>query len=130
VASDELVQHLEEKAAESPRRFIIVVPQDSGEGRATQEARKRLGHLLESLEDNGIVAAGFIGDPDPYTAIMNALQVFHITEVVISTLPESSSRWLSKGLLDRVRRSSNRPVDHVQAASSVPSGAGTSAESA
>ena len=29
-----------------------------------------------------------IGDPDPYTAAMNALQFFHVYEIVISTLPD------------------------------------------
>ena len=32
-----------------------------------------------------------VGDPDPYTATMNAVQFFHISEIVISTLPEASS---------------------------------------
>jgi hypothetical protein len=63
------------------------------------------------------VAAGFIGDPDPFTAIMNALQTFHISEIVISTLPESSSKWLEKGLVERVKRASGRPVEHVESQS-------------
>jgi hypothetical protein len=122
-AGRKLVEYLEEKAHAGERRFIVCVPQDSGAGRAADEARGRLKHLLRSLREDHIVAAGFIGDPDPYTAIMNAVQVFYISEIVISTLPESSSKWLSKGLPDRVRRSTGRPVDHV-ASDPVPEGAG------
>ena len=55
-----------------------------------REARQRVRRLLASLDDAGIVAAGMIGDPDPYTAVMNAVQYFHISEIVISTLPEGS----------------------------------------
>jgi hypothetical protein len=117
VAGRDLVERLQQKAAEGPRRFIIVVPQDSGDGHAAAEARERLQLLIDSLRDDGIIAAGSIGDPDPYTAIMNALQVFYISEIVISTLPENKSRWLEKGLVDRVRRASGRPVEHVESTS-------------
>jgi hypothetical protein len=114
VAGAELVQRLKALAAEGPRRFIVCVPQDSGDGRAIRSARERLKDLVASLESEDIVAAGFIGDPDPYTAIMNALQVFFISEIVISTLPENRSRWLEKGLVERVRRSTGRPVEHIE----------------
>ena len=69
----------------------MVVPQDSGDGRAVRAARERLGTLLESLDAEDIVAAGMIGDPDPLTAALNALQYFHISEVVVSTLPSNRS---------------------------------------
>jgi len=117
VAGEDLINRLKQMAEEGPRRFIVIVPQDSGDGRAVAAARERLGLLLHSMEDSGIIAAGAIGDPDPYTAIMNALQVFYISEIVISTLPENESRWLAKGLLDRVRRASGRRVEHVESSS-------------
>jgi hypothetical protein len=114
-AGGELVQHLEKLANEGPRRFIVVVPQGSGDGRAVRAARERLGHLLDSLRSDKIVAAGMIGDPDPYTAAMNALQYFHISEVVISTLPSNRSAWVEKGLVERIERESGKPVQHVEA---------------
>jgi hypothetical protein len=117
LATDELVEHLLRKAQEGPRRFIVVAPVDSGSGADVRAGRERLRALITSLRRRDIVAAGFIGDPDPFTAIMNALQTFHISEIVISTLPESSSKWLQKGLIERVRRASGRPVEHVQSAS-------------
>jgi hypothetical protein len=114
-AGGELVQHLEKLAGEGPRRFIVVVPQGSGDGRAVRAARERLGQLLESLRSDKIVAAGMIGDPDPYTAAMNALQYFHISEVVISTLPSNRSAWVEKGLIEKIERESGKPVQHVEA---------------
>ena len=114
-AGGELVQHLEKLAGEGPRRFIVVVPQGSGDGRAVRAARERLGQLLESLRSDKIVAAGMIGDPDPYIAAMNALQYFHISEVVISTLPSNRSAWVEKGLIEKIERESGKPVQHVEA---------------
>jgi hypothetical protein len=114
-AGGELVKHLEKLAGEGPHRFIVVVPQGSGDGRAVRAARERLGQLLESLRSDEIVAAGMIGDPDPYTAAMNALQYFHISEVVISTLPSNRSAWVEKGLVEKIERESGKPVQHVEA---------------
>ena len=114
VAGAELVDRLKALADQGPRRFIIVVPQDSGDGRAAKAARERLGKLLASLESEGIVAAGYIGDPDPFTATMNAVQFFHISEVVISTLPEGTSAWVADKLVERVKKVTNRPVEHVE----------------
>ena len=114
VASPELVDRLKALAAEGPRRFIIVIPQDDGDGRAVKAARERLGTLLASLEEEGIVAAGLIGDPDPYTATMNAVQFFHISEIVISTLPEGSSKWVADKLVERVHNATGKPVEHVE----------------
>jgi hypothetical protein len=114
VAGEELVERLKALAEEGPRRFIIVVPQDDGDGRAVRAARERLQTLLASLAESGIVAAGMIGDPDPYTATMNAVQYFHISEIVISTLPEGSSKWVADKLVERVHNATNKPVEHVE----------------
>jgi hypothetical protein len=113
-AGRELVERLEQLAEEGPRRFIVVVPQDSGDGGAVRAARERLGRLLESLREDGIVAAGMIGDPDPYTAARNALEYFHISELVISTLPSNRSEWIEKGLVEKLERDSGKRVVHVE----------------
>ena len=114
VASDELHGRLKALADESAHRFIVVVPQGSVEGHAVAEARERLGALLGSLRSEGIVAAGMIGDPDPFTAIMNAVDYFYISEIVISTLPEASSKWVADKLVDRVQTASHKPVEHIE----------------
>jgi hypothetical protein len=115
VAAPELVERLKALSDEGPRRFIAVVPQSGVEGHRVREARQRLRRLLASLDDAGIVAAGMIGDPDPYTAVMNAVQYFHISEILISTLPEGSSQWVADKLVERVRGATNNtPVEHIE----------------
>jgi hypothetical protein len=54
-----------------------------------------------------------IGDPDPYTATMNALQFFRVDDIVISTLPATRSGWLRADLIGRVEASTGKPVEHV-----------------
>ena len=123
VASPVLVKYLKGLAEEGPRRFIIVVPQNSGHGRAASAARTRLHSLIESLRKDGIVSAGMIGDPDPFTAAMNAVEYFFISEIVVSTLPEYASQWLEGGLLDRIKRQTNKPTEHLEATAEAPAGA-------
>jgi hypothetical protein len=113
-AGDDLVNRLKAKAAEGPRRFIVAVPQGPGDGEAPAAARARLKTLLDSLEEAGIVAAGMIAHTDPYAATMNAVQSFLISEIVISTLPENRSEWMKKGLIEKVRDSTGKPVEHVE----------------
>ena len=59
------------------------------------------------------VAAGMVGDPDPFTAISNALQNFRVDDIVISTFAETKSGWLRSDLIERVRRASGKDVDHI-----------------
>jgi hypothetical protein len=44
---------------------------------------------------------------------MNALQYFRVDDIVISTLSETKSGWLRADLIERVRRASGKPVEHV-----------------
>jgi len=112
-AGDPLFAELKRRADESPHRFTVIVPQDGGEGHHTGEARERLTTLLDRLREEGIPATGGIGDPDPFTAVMNALQFYRVDEIVISTLPRMRSRWLRADLVGRVRRATAAPVHHV-----------------
>jgi hypothetical protein len=116
-----LLERLRAKAAEAggdpaPRHlFVVVVPQEHGLGHAPHEARQRLHATLRSFRQAGLVCAGMIGDPDPYTAAMNALHSFRVTDVVVSTLAATKSGWLRADLIERLRESSGKPIEHVEA---------------
>ena len=83
------------------------------------------------LEQAGLDATGYITHPDPLTSIMNAVQHDPPNEIIISTLPDSTSNWLRGDLIGRVRRATGLPVEHVigdpQAAGAEPVAAGSAA---
>lgn len=117
-SGDELLDALKakveaEEEKERGRLFIVVIPLEGGDGQATRRARTRLKLVLDRLHQAGMYGAGMIGDPDPYTAIMNALQYFRVDDILISTFPETKSGWLRADLIERVRRTTNLPVEHV-----------------
>jgi hypothetical protein len=113
-SGEELVDYLREKAAHGGQHlFIAVVPQQDGGGAAVREAHARLARMLEKLRGYGLLAAGMIGDPDPYTAALNALELFRVDDVVISTLPNQRSGWMRANLIERVQSATATPVEHV-----------------
>jgi len=116
-SSDALIGELKALAdREGPGRerlFIFVVPAEGGDGRDRQQARARLDQVVDRARAADLQAAGMVGDPDPYTAAMNALAYFEIDDVVISTYPSTRSGWLRADLVERVRGASGLPVEHI-----------------
>jgi hypothetical protein len=116
-SGDELLDALQAKVDAEPegrnRLFVVVVPQEGGSGQDARRARTRLKLVIERLRARGMFAAGMIGDPDPFTAITNALQYFRVDDIVISTFPDTKSGWLRTDLIERVRRTTGKPVEHV-----------------
>jgi hypothetical protein len=118
--SSELIAHLTEVSrtpteSDGEHLFIVVVPPLGTDGRAAAAAQEHLKEVLTALRATGLLVAGLVGDPDPFTATMNALQFFRVSRVVISTLPETKSGWLRADLVERVRRYAVCPVEHVVA---------------
>jgi hypothetical protein len=113
-SGEELLEHLQEKASHAGQHlFIAVVPQQNGSGTAPREARARLAAMLDRLHAAGLISSGMIGDPDPYTATLNALELFTVDDVVISTLPGERSGWMRANLIERVRHATSAKVEHV-----------------
>jgi hypothetical protein len=114
LGGEELLARLQEKAAHGERHlFIVVVPQQGGSGGAWLEARERLERMLERLRAAGLLSSGMVGDPDPYTAAVNALELFRVDDVVISTLPDARSGWMRANLIERVQGATAASVEHV-----------------
>ena len=116
LASPTFLEALKSRATELERHvFIFVVPQEGGHGIAARQARARLTQVIDRARAAGLICAGMIADPDPYNAVMNAVQFFRVDDIVISTLPATRSGWLRADLIERVRKATNKPVEHVEA---------------
>jgi hypothetical protein len=113
LGGEELLNRLKQKAGGERRLFVVIVPQPDGSGTAPQLARARLATMLDRLHSEGLVGSGMIGDPDPYTAAVNALELFRVDDVVISTLPDQRSGWMRANLIERVQHMTSAPVEHV-----------------
>ncbi len=116
--SDELLDHLRERAAAGPTRFHLVVPATpyhSGVPSGRDKARKNLDRALARLRKAGLEVTGEVGDSDPVTAVQEAWDPRRYDEVVVSTLATGASRWLRIDAPRRVERLTGARVDHVVA---------------
>jgi len=86
------------------------VDEGAGETTGVALARHRLRAVIDRLRAAGIDADGEVGAADPYAAVCHALREHDVAEILLSTLPSSSSRWLSVDLPGRLRRQTSRPV--------------------
>lgn len=106
---DVLLDTLRERAALGAADFALVAPAD------VPGAHERLEAALERLHDEGLEASGRIGDPDPFTAVLNLVGDERVDEIVVSTLPRATSGWLRRDLVVRLERATGLPVRHVVA---------------
>jgi hypothetical protein len=118
--SDELLESLRDRADQGACRFTLVMP-DSGAA-----ARMRLEEALEGMRAAGLDnVEGRVGDPDPVVAVMDIWDPMKFDEIIVSTLPTGSSRWLGLDLPHRLEKLTSVPVRHVVSrppAEEVPTG--------
>jgi hypothetical protein len=108
--SDDLFAAISDRAARAPIAVTLIVPQDSHGGLG-----ERLTSALARFQAAGIEAHGMLGDTDPAVAVLEAWDPGAYDEVVVATLPGTSSRWLMMDLPGRIARMVDAPVTHVVA---------------
>ena len=107
--SDELLAALRERA--EPRRLPLHAA-DAARGPRTRTAR--LAEALEAMRAAGLEnVSGRTGDHDPIVATMEVWDPMQFDEIVVSTLPTGSSRWLGLDLPRRLEKLTSVPVHHV-----------------
>jgi hypothetical protein len=121
VAGKSLIDALRSRAEQGPIRVTVISPQN--EPRAgfvvyadsrRSSAERRLRRTLDLLHEAGIAARGAVVDPDPLQAIKDAIYEYDPDEIIISTHPgELKSSWLRANLVERARKVTDKPVEHV-----------------
>jgi hypothetical protein len=110
VGGRSLIETLERRSTSSPHRFTVIVPPTGPDDDTAQE---RLNNTLSELRRAGLDVTGYVADPDPFNSVLNALGHHPADEIVVSTLPTDKSRWLRGDLIERLRKATARPVEHV-----------------
>jgi hypothetical protein len=120
VAGRTLIDALRKRAAEGPIRVTVICPQNQSRAgfvvyadSRRSAAERRLRRTLDVLHAEGIAARGAVVDPDPVQALRDALHEHRPDEVIVSTHPQARSGWLRGNLVERARRLSPVPVEHV-----------------
>jgi hypothetical protein len=115
LVGDPLLDKIRARAEQGPASFLIVCPQSDPTAADHPEAERRLRRALTILRAEGIDIHGQIAHPDPFTAASQAVQDERVDEIIVSTFPgENRSNWLRGDLVNRLRKSTGLPVDHIE----------------
>jgi sugar phosphate isomerase/epimerase len=115
--SDALLDALRERAREAPLRVTLLVPAGGTEHAAAEE---QLARALRRMRQAGLAADGRVGPPDPVVAVHEVWSPGDFDEIVVSTLPSGSSRWLQLDLPHRIERLTDARVTHVEVPAESP----------
>jgi hypothetical protein len=112
-ASDDLFAALRTRDAQRAARFEFVIPPDNNGPLARSQAQHRLDEALAQAREAGFDVTGHIGDCDALVSVTEAYDPARHDEIVISTLPASTSHWLQIDLPARAARATGALVSHV-----------------
>lgn len=106
--SDELLAALRQRASQGACRFTLLMPREG------ESSAEHLAAAVEAMKAAGLEnVSGRTGDHDPIVATMEAWDPMLFDEIVVSTLPTGSSRWLGLDLPHRLEKLTSVPVHHV-----------------
>jgi GABA permease len=121
--SPELIAALRKRCTRSFVRFTLLVPAvpyglawaaDMKAGAPAAAAQAEAG--ARRMRRSGLdLERAIVGDPDPLSAVGDALHTGGYDEVIVSTLPRGVAHWFRLSLPDRLRRLTDIPVSHVSA---------------
>src|SRR3954463_3557281 len=117
-----LLEKIKEHAAEEDIRVAICVPQTRPrhgniiyDEAVYDSAQIRIELARAVLRREGIDAVGEPGDPDPYTATMDAVSEYDPELIIISTFPAPAWGGRRRALTARVPGAPRAPVEPVAA---------------
>jgi hypothetical protein len=116
VLGEPLLDKIRERNAAGPASFLIMSPQSDPTAGEHPEAERRLKRALAQLRGEGIDVHGQVAHPDPFSAAMEAVHDERVDEIVVSTFEPLSSGWLRKDVVERLRKETGVPVEHVTVA--------------
>lgn len=101
---------LRARVESGPASFTLVVPLGLVDDAAATAQRMAAG-----LRDVGFDVSARAGDSDPFNAVLEVWSPAEFDEIIVSTLPASTSRWMQTGLPRRIERHTGALVRHVEA---------------
>ncbi len=120
VIGQALIDAVKRHADEGEVSVHVICPQSAPrhgyvihEGDVRMAAENRVATTVAQLAEAGIEATGEVMDPDPYSAITDALGERRYDAIIVSTHPETRSGWLREDLISRVTNEVDCPVEHV-----------------
>jgi hypothetical protein len=111
--TDDLVAALQARVEKGGARFHLLLPATQIGLAGREEAQPRLDGALAKWRAAGLECEGTIGDSDPVVAVSELWDPRRFDDVIVSTLPGQSSKWVRFDLPHRVAQITDVYVTHV-----------------
>jgi hypothetical protein len=98
-STQRLLDEISRRAEREPTRFTLLIP-DAPNRKAADWTLETAIPLLRRAARGPV--DHLVGGPDPFIAVQDAVREHDFDEIIISTLPRRTSRWLRRDLIHRV----------------------------
>jgi hypothetical protein len=98
-STQRLLDEISRRAEREPTRFTLLIP-DAPNRKAADWTLEVALPLLRRAARGPV--DHLVGGPDPFIAVQSAVRGHDFDEIIVSTLPRRTSKWLRRDLIHRV----------------------------
>jgi hypothetical protein len=98
-AAPQLLEEIRRRREQGPCEFALLIP-DVQDRKAADWTLETALPLLQRKA--GRPVEGLVGGPDPLASVQDALRDGGYDEIIVSTLPRKTSKWLRRDLISRI----------------------------
>jgi hypothetical protein len=98
-AAPQLLDEIRRRRDAGPCEFALLIP-DVNDRKAADWTLESALPLLERKAGGKV--KGLVGGPEPFTSVQEAVREGGYDEIIVSTLPRKTSKWLRRDLISRV----------------------------
>jgi hypothetical protein len=100
-AAPQLLEEIRRRREQDRCEFALLIP-DVKDRKAADWTLETARPLLERKAGGKV--EGLVGGPEPFASVQEAVHDGGFDEVIVSTLPRKSSKWLRRDLISRIER--------------------------
>lgn len=98
-ATPRLLEEVQRRVKSGPCEFALLIPDVTDRKQADWTLENALPSLSRAARGS---VEGVVGGPDPFASVQAALRDGHFDEIIVSTKPKKTSRWLRRDLIRKV----------------------------
>jgi hypothetical protein len=99
-AAPKLLEEIRRRRDGGPCEFALLIP-DVHDRKAADWTLETALPLLKKKAGGRV--EGLVGGPDPFASVQEALRDGGYDEIIVSTLPRKTSKWLRRDLISRIK---------------------------